>query len=574
MTPGKATLDPGAAARCAFRTVLEHDEVGAAAADTEHDDTTVRRFDAAAAHRRDVAATMLALHGARAFAAGRDVARTLEALGRDDLDVVVDPALPPDDAGRRRGAPGILVADRNGGAIAWRPVDVHNHFLTAEGTSSLRTSSLAAPSVERATLREGVRLRRGGAWHRDALRLAHHHRRLETMGATGSSRPVGGVVDRATTLWWLALDEPLDDRGTPLAQYDARFAERVQLLEATEARRAEPGLARPGAPWWHRECDECPFSATCHAELSADDDVSLVRFSSAADQELLRDHGVRTRRALAGLELELVSRGVAMRDEPSEAGEPVAVSIGRRLRDAERLVRRARVEVAGSLLRLVPAASIDARRAEVEIDFDMESYDNATYLWGTLVTVRAPTPGLTEGYRAFAEWGELTERAEGALFARFYAWLEATVRHARGQGRTVGLYCFWEHAERAQVRRAMGSGVERLPTEDALRDVLLDPLVDLHQVVTSQLQTAGPAGLKVVAGAAGFSWRDAAPSGEASMAWYEEARAADPSRAAAAVHRLLAYNEDDCLATRALRDWLEGGATQLPSVEEARPVDS
>ena len=120
----------------------------------------------------------------------------------------------------------------------------------------------------------------------------------------------------------------------------------------------------------------------------------------------------------------------------------------------------------------------------------------------------------------------------------------------------------------------MDSGVDGLPSAEVLREVLLDPLVDLHQVVTSQLQTAGPAGLKVVAGAAGFSWRDAAPSGEASMAWYEDARGGDVERAAAATARLLAYNEDDCRATRALRDWLEGPARGLPSVEEARPVDS
>jgi predicted RecB family nuclease len=567
------TLDPGAAARCAFRTVLEHDAVGGAPAATEHDDTTQRRFDAASTHRRAVAATLLAVHGSRALDARREFTATREAMGRDDLDVVVDPGLAPDGEARRRGAPALLVAEHTSSSVAWRPVDVHNHFLTAEGSSSFLASSLESLTPERATLLEGVRLRRGGAWHRDVLRLAHHHRRLEAIGATGASRPLGGVIDRAATLWWLALDEPLDDRGTPLAQYDARFAERVALLDATEARAADPARPRPGAPWWHRECDECPFSTTCHAELGAVDDVSLVRFTSASDQELLRDHGVATRRALAGLDLALVARGVATRDEPSDADEPVALSIGRRLRDAERLVRRARVEVAGSLLRLVPSEAIDARRADVEIDFDMESYDNATYLWGTLVTVRSPTPGLAEGYRAFAEWGELTERAEGALFAAFFAWLASTVRAARAQGRTVGLYCFWEHAERAQVRRAMSTGVGGLPSDEVLNDVLLGPLVDLHHVVTSQLQTAGPAGLKVVAGEAGFSWRDAAPSGEASMAWYEEARGADATRSASAMQRLLAYNEDDCMATRALRDWLDGAARGLPSVEEARPSD-
>ncbi|HEV3211908.1 MAG TPA: TM0106 family RecB-like putative nuclease [Acidimicrobiales bacterium] len=574
MTDRAATLDPGAASRCAYRTVLEHDGVDRVTGATEHDDTVLRRFDAASTHRRRVATALLELHGDRALDAGRDVARTLEALRRADLAVVVDPALPPDDVGRRRGAPSLLVAEPDGASIAWRPVDVHNHFLTAEGSGEFRSSSLAAPWLAASAPHDGRRLRKGGAWRRDVLRLAHHHRRLEALGATGSIRPIGGVVDRSSTLWWLALDEPLDDRGTPLAQYDARFAERVELLVATEARASDPSLPRPGAPWWHRECEACPFATWCHASLSASDDVSLVRFTSAADQAVLRDHGVGTRRSLAALDLTLVSRGAATRDEPSVADEPPAVSVGRRLKDAERLVRRARVEVAGSLLRLVDARALDAHRADVEIDFDMESYDNATYLWGTLVTVRTPTPGVEGGYRAFAEWGELTERTEGALFAAFYTWLDATVRAARVAGRTVGLYCFWEHAERAQMGRAMGSGVRGLPSSDALRRLLLDPLVDLHALVTSQIQTAGPAGLKVIAGAAGFSWRDAAPSGEASMAWYEEARGADPVRADAAVRRLLAYNEDDCLATRALRDWLEGAARDLPSVEEARPGDS
>lgn len=573
-TPRATTLDPGAASRCAFRTVLEHDAVDPAAGIVDHDDTVRRRFDAASTHRQRVKATLLELHGDRAIDAGRDVARTLDALDRADLAVIVDPALPPDPINRRHGAPSLLVCEAGDGLIAWRPVDVHNHFLTAEGSGAFRASTLSDPSVAGSSRHDGRRLRKGGAWRRDVLRLAHLHRHLEAMGAAGAIRPLGGVVDRSSTLWWLPLDEALDDRGTALAQYDARFAERVGLLAATEARAADPSQPRPGAPWWHRECEECPFAASCHATLSATDDVSLVRFTSAADQTVLRDQGVATRRSLAALDLGLVSRGAAIRDEPSESSEPVAVSVGRRLKDAERLVRRARVEVAGTLLRLVDAGALDARRADVEIDFDMESYDNATYLWGTLVTARIETPGLAAGYRAFVEWGELTERAEGALFATFYAWLDATVRTAREAGRSVGLYCFWEHAERAQMRRAMRSGVGGLPTRDALHAVLLDPLVDLHAVVTSQIQTAGPAGLKVVAGAAGFSWRDEAPGGEASMAWYEEARGSDPARADAAMRRLLAYNEDDCLATRALRDWLEGAARDLPSVEEARPSDS
>ncbi len=572
MTP--TTLDPGAAWRCAYRTVLEHDTVEPIRAASPLDEAVRRRFDAATAHRREIATTMLELHGDRALDAGHDPTATLAGMGRDDLDVIVHPSLPPDPAGRRHGSPALLVADRSRTPLAWRPVDVHNHFLTAEGTGAFRASTLSSPSPSTASELSGRRLRKGGAWRRDVLRLAHHHRRLESLGSTGPSHAVGGVIDRGSTLWWFALEIPLDDRGAPLAQYDARFAERVALLEATEARLADPRRKRPGAPWWHSECEECPFGPTCNSMLSARDDVSLVRFTDATAQDVLRDHGIATRRALAALDLDLVARGMATRDEPSGPHDAVALSIGRRVHDADRLVRRARVEVAGTLLRLVDPDELDAHRADVEIDFDMESYDNATYLWGSLVTARVPTEGITTGYRAFAEWGELTALSEGALFAEFYRWLEGTVATARAAGRSVGLYCFWEHAERAQMRRAMGSGAPGLPIAEALEEVLLAQLVDLHHVVTTQIQTAGPAGLKVVAGAAGFSWRDESPSGEASMVWYEAART-DPSPAAtAAKERLLAYNEDDCRATLALRDWLDGPARALPDVEGARPADS
>ena len=48
------------------------------------------------------------------------------------------------------------------------------------------------------------------------------------------------------------------------------------------------------------------------------------------------------------------------------------------------------------------------------------------------------------------------------------------------------------------------------------------------------------------------------------MAWFEEAASGDE----AARRRLLEYNEDDVLATRALRDWLDGPARSLPHLDD------
>jgi predicted RecB family nuclease len=88
--------------------------------------------------------------------------------------------------------------------------------------------------------------------------------------------------------------------------------------------------------------------------------------------------------------------------------------------------------------------------------------------------------------------------------------------------------------------------------------------IDLHDVAKRQLQTEGPLGLKQLAMAAGFRWRDVNPSGEASILWYEEATRGDELTAHAARERLVEYNEDDCRATKALRDWLNGAARSLP----------
>ena len=71
-------------------------------------------------------------------------------------------------------------------------------------------------------------------------------------------------------------------------------------------------------------------------------------------------------------------------------------------------------------------------------------------------------------------------------------------------------------------------------------------------------------GLKRIAPAAGFGWRDPEAGGENSMRWYRDAvgldgAAPDPAQR----QRLLEYNADDVAATQALREWMTS-----PAIEE------
>jgi predicted RecB family nuclease len=172
------------------------------------------------------------------------------------------------------------------------------------------------------------------------------------------------------------------------------------------------------------------------------------------------------------------------------------------------------------------------------------------------------------GYRAFVTFDPLSDETEGALFGRFWTWFRGLRAMAHDQGATFAAYCFWAHAENAAMNRAAelgGAGAPAREELDAFRVASRPEWFDLHAIAKALIQTDGPLGLKALARTAGFTWRDENPSGEASMAWYEEASTPGGDGAR---RRILEYNEDDCRATRALREWINAGARSLPGRDE------
>jgi predicted RecB family nuclease len=196
----------------------------------------------------------------------------------------------------------------------------------------------------------------------------------------------------------------------------------------------------------------------------------------------------------------------------------------------------------------------------------MESYNDLTYLWGATVRVSTPVPGVEEGPYSFVTWEPLTSASEAEVFQSFWRWFNGLRERTLSAGHTFAAYCFWAQAEDSAIDRALASlGPEAIELEQvkAFRSSTPPQWIDMHDVAKRSIQTDGPLGLKHLARAAGFTWRDEHPSGEASMGWYEVA-ISDTAEAAASRERLLHYNEDDCRATAALRDWLNGPAKNLP----------
>ena len=301
--------------------------------------------------------------------------------------------------------------------------------------------------------------------------------------------------------------------------------ERAYLLQAqryVEPLRTALALPTPTEPMRLKQCATCRFWALCEPELRRMDDISLVFPGQRA--ESLRDKGLTTVQATIDADL----------GEPSEIAR----------------AWRAGIPVLARKDALPP----EALRADVEIDVDMEAYlDQGAYLWGAF-------DGTT--HRSFVTWDDVGSADTGAEEQNFYAfwtWLMGVRAQAHEEGKTFRAYCYAAGGENHWLR---GSARRFASISEAeVRDFIAsDEWVDVFTWVRRLLVGTDGLGLKVVAPVAGFEWADDDVDGHRSVALRRQARLGDEQ----AREMLLRYNEDDCRATRAVRDFLTAGAPGVP----------
>jgi predicted RecB family nuclease len=168
-------------------------------------------------------------------------------------------------------------------------------------------------------------------------------------------------------------------------------------------------------------------------------------------------------------------------------------------------------------------------------------------------------------YRPFVSWDPVPTLDEARSFAEFWMWLMAERAGAAAAGKTFAAYCYSRAAEDKwlldSARRF--AGVEGIPTVAEIREFIDSPQwVDIYQAVGENFVCPNGKGLKKIAPVAGFHWRDAEASGEASMSWYREAVGYDGDPDLTQRQRLLEYNEDDVIATKVLREWMSERALE------------
>ncbi|AVL99226.1 recombinase RecB [Gordonia iterans] len=515
---------------------------GTAAAQLESPDA-LRRIEAATAHRRDVIAMLQRLQAERGVSVvaiddslphRERVARTLTACA-EGADWIFRAALPTDHEAGRRGHAEALIRHGDG----YLPLIVVNHRVTTQSKAdrdpaepvTVRTSSLDQwrPTPDPARSVRGNK--------RDAMRLAQLAAMLSGLGyapARDRAHWTGGVIGVDADC---ILVVPL---GPLMSDYDEVFARRRAVADGSV----------PTRPRRINECRSCDWWPSCEQELIAVDDVSLVVGGNGTDA--LAEAGITTVAQLAEY------RGDPPEDWSGHTSFLDAVVQANCLRANVPLVRR--------------LERPQVRRADVEVDVDMESYgERGAYLWGTLLTDNVT--GAPAVYRPFVTWDPLPTTDEGHAFGRFWKWLMECRDAAHEAGKTFAAYCYSQQAENRWLRGSADrfAGIPGVPSrEDVDAFIASSEWVDVYEAVNANFICPNGKGLKRIAPVAGFAWSDPEASGEASMDWYQAAvgldgALLDPSQR----DRLLRYNEDDVQATKVLREWLSSDRIlQLPTVDD------
>lgn len=335
----------------------------------------------------------------------------------------------------------------------------------------------------------------------------------------------GVSAGRRAFVWDVNGEEIAYDLLAPLGQRSPSIWDKYQV-DLTTARAVVTGNAKPG-PAYSAACKQCWWLTACLEELEATNDLTLIPELGRSRREPLLDH-VRSISELAA---------TAVEQFIDEKGKSIVKGIGP---DSIRKYHaRATLRSSGGVQYLKGALNLPAHTLELFFDIETDQLRGRCYLHGFLE--RRNRDNTTERFRGFFS-DSSTEEGERAAFAAAWAYVRSR--------RPCAIYIYSKY-ERTWWR-ALQQRYPEICSASDVNELFADPgTVDLYEIVSKH--TEWPTydySLKTLAKFLGFEWRDAHPSGAASIEWYERYLGRDPD----AKDRILAYNEDDCRATRVLLD--------------------
>jgi uncharacterized protein len=338
-------------------------------------------------------------------------------------------------------------------------------------------------------------------------------------------------------------------RPQEFAAYYRRVRSRLEAFVA------EP---RPTEPYPVDHCGICDFRPVCDAHWDAVDHLSRVAGVYRTQIDRLAVAGITTLAELGRAPAEPVPEGINP-DTWAKNREQAELQLYRRERGRD-LYR---------LLQPQPEAGFallpDPSPGDLFFDFEgnpfWDAHGSLEYLWGILDVEGNFTPLHAHDHA--------TERIAFETFVDL-----VHERLARDPEMHVYHYASYEITA---LKRLMGRyGTRERELDDLLRR---DVFVDLLRVVRNGLRTSRPGyGLKEMEAFLDFERKAEVKDGGASIVIFEEWMQTGEQ---ALLDQIDAYNREDCIATRLLRDWLlerraetldRFGPFPLPQPVEAKPI--
>jgi len=293
--------------------------------------------------------------------------------------------------------------------------------------------------------------------------------------------------------------------------YASSFAEVRKLVMGEE--RSEPVLSSG--------CSQCEWYRRCRKWVEATHDPSGL-FFIGKQKFALKAKGLGTIDAIAAMD---VSRYLKGPDKIPGMAE----------KSLQRAKHRAQVMLSGKP-DIRPGYVFP--EADVEIYFDIEDdpTQGLVYFFGLVLRNRQGRDDFLYFLADGAEEEENTVR----LFWQFLA------------DHPNAVYYVYSAKERSTLRMLQ----RRYELDQGVLAQYEKQEFDLYQFIVKYSDWPTHSyGIKQIARQVGYSWRDTDPSGANSIAWFND-YLKDPSRKEL-LQRILEYNEDDCRAMIAIREWFE-----------------
>jgi predicted RecB family nuclease len=340
----------------------------------------------------------------------------------------------------------------------------------------------------------------------------------------------GRLAERRAFVWDIHGDEVPYDLLAPQGKRDPRSLWQDYQDALAQARPIAAGTAHT-RPARAAGCKLCHWYTSCTAQLEADDDLTLLPELGRAKRDVLRET-FPTVHELAAANLTIHVRG-AKTSFPGIGPETLL-----------KFHARAKLHATGGAPYAKKTLSFPARAVELFYDVETDPMQDICYLHGFVV--RENGNNSMETYVGFFA-DEPTAEGEERVFRDAYAFI-----HAR-QPCALFYYSPYERTTLAKL----ATKYPGVCSQDDVAELFASPdALDLyHGVVRPHTEwPTSDMSIKTLARRLGFSWRDANPSGAASIQWFAEyLRTRDP----AGRQRILDYNEDDCRAMRVLLDGLK-----------------